>query len=128
MKTRIEVVANASAEQLKANLKGELIGPDHPGYDSARAVWNARIDKRPALIARCTSETDVATCIQFARDEGVEVAIRGGGHSVAGHCLCEDGLVIDVSHMKMLETDANRRMARAGAGLTAGELLGRLGL
>ncbi len=123
MKSSTENLSKSASAELKAELQGELIGPDHPGYDSARAVWNARIDKRPALIARCVTESDVASSIQFAREAGIQVAIRGGGHSVAGHSLCDNGFVIDVSRMKTLEIDANRRMARAGAGLTAGELL-----
>ncbi len=123
MKSSTENLTRSASAELKAELRGELLCPDDPGYDPARAVWNGAIDKRPAFIARCVTQSDVASCIQFAREEGIQVAIRGGGHSVAGHSLCNNGLVIDASQMKAIQIDAHQQRARAGAGLTAGELL-----
>jgi FAD/FMN-containing dehydrogenase len=107
---------------LDATFAGELINPDHPGYDEARKLFNGMIDKRPALIARCTSAEDVQAALAHAREQGLPVAVRGGGHSTAGHSSCDDGIVIDVSPMKGVEIDAEGGTGRFGAGLTWGEL------
>ena len=88
---------------------GELIGPDHPGYDTARQVFNGAIDKRPALIARCTSPADVRIALAHAREQRLVVAVRGGGHSVPGHSSCDGGLVIDTGPMKRIEIDVESR-------------------
>ena len=100
---------------------GELIGPDHRDYDRARKVFNGAFDKRPALIARCTSTADVQVALAYAREHDLVVAVRGGGHSIPGHSSCDGGLVIDTSPMKSVEIDAESRTGRFGAGLTWAE-------
>ena len=107
---------------LDAQFTGELIRPDHPNYDEARKLFNGTIDKRPALIARCASREDVKSALAYAREEGLIVAVRGGGHSTAGHSCCDDGIVIDVGPMKDVEIDSDARTGRFGAGLNWGEL------
>ncbi|HWC15297.1 MAG TPA: FAD-binding protein, partial [Actinomycetota bacterium] len=86
-------------DELRANFLGELIQPDDPSYDVSRKVWNGHIDRRPALVARCRGAADVMAVVRFARDQDVLVSVRGGGHAVAGHALCDDGIVIDLSLM-----------------------------
>ena len=100
---------------------GDLIGPDHCDYDRARKVFNGAFDKRPALIARCTSAADVQVALAYAREHDLVVAVRGGGHSIPGHSSCDGGLVIDTSPMKSVEIDAESRTGRFGAGLTWAE-------
>jgi FAD/FMN-containing dehydrogenase len=100
---------------------GELIAPGHQRYDDARRVWNGMVDRRPALIARCANEGDVVEALRFARETGLRLAVRGGGHNVAGNAVCDDGLVIDLSGMKAIEVDAVARTARAQPGVVLGE-------
>jgi FAD/FMN-containing dehydrogenase len=100
---------------------GELIGPDQPNYDDARKVWNGLIDRRPWIIARCTKAADVAAAVRFARERQLTVAVRGGGHNVAGTAVCDGGLVIDLSPMKRISIDPLTRTAQADAGLLWGE-------
>ncbi len=107
---------------LEAPFAGELIAPDHPDYDGARQLYNGVHDKRPALIARCTSAGDVQRALALAREHELIVAVRGGGHSIPGYSSCDGGLVIDVGPMKTIEIDVERRSGRFGAGLTWGEL------
>jgi FAD/FMN-containing dehydrogenase len=99
---------------LARTFQGELIRADDPGYRDARRVWNGMIDKRPALIARCTGAADVAAALRFARERELPLAVRGGGHSVAGTAVCDDGVVIDLSPMKgvKVEHQALTRSAR----------------
>jgi len=101
---------------------GDLISADHPRYEEARAVWNGMVDRRPALIARCAHEGDVVEALRFARDAGVRLAVRGGGHNVAGNAVCDGGVVIDLSGMKAIEVDATGCTARAQPGVVLGEL------
>jgi FAD/FMN-containing dehydrogenase len=105
-----------------ALLRGPLVRPGDAEYDSARRVWNGMIDKRPGLIARCTGTADVVTALSFAREHDLRVAVRGGGHNVAGNAVCDDGLVIDLSPMRGIHVDPQRRFARAQGGVTWGEL------
>jgi FAD binding domain/Berberine and berberine like len=114
-------IGEAAVHQLDAVLAGDVITPDHLDYDEARAVWNGLIDKRPALIARCKAVADVIQAVDFARANAMTVAVRGGGHSAVGYSTCDDGIVIDVSPMKGLKIDPDRRTAQAQAGLTWGE-------
>jgi FAD/FMN-containing dehydrogenase len=100
---------------------GEQIAADDGRYDEARTVFNAMIDRRPALIARCTGADDVALAIRYARAQGLPLAVRAGGHSVAGMSLVDGGVVIDVRPMATVDVDAQRRTARCGAGATWGE-------
>jgi FAD/FMN-containing dehydrogenase len=101
--------------KLRARLSGHLVAPTDPTYDQARRVWNGMIDRRPAAIARCATVTDVATCMEFAWTADMVVAIRGGGHNVAGNAICDGGLVIDLSLMKEIVVDAPRLRVRAEA-------------
>src|SRR5262245_29762932 len=94
------LVDKAAVGALREAFRGELISPDHPGYDEARKVWNGMIDRRPALIARCTGVADVRSAVRFAREHDLLVAVRGGGHNVAGTAVCDGGMVIDLSPMK----------------------------
>jgi FAD/FMN-containing dehydrogenase len=100
---------------------GELIGPDHPAYERARRVWNGTVDRRPALIARCRGAEDVAAALGVARDRGLPLAVRGGGHNVAGNAVCDGGVVIDLSAMKVIDVDRGRRVARVEPGVLMGE-------
>jgi FAD/FMN-containing dehydrogenase len=104
------------------SLRGELIRPGDAGYDEARTVFNALIDRWPALIARCAGAADVIKALNFGRTRNLPLSVRGGGHSVAGNAVCEGGLVIDLSAMKGLRIDPDSRTIRAEAGLTWGEV------
>ncbi|MEA2515087.1 MAG: hypothetical protein QOF01_4368 [Thermomicrobiales bacterium] len=108
-------------EAFRSALRGELLRPGDPGYDDARRVWNAMVDKRPALIARCTGLEDVAAAVRFGRERGLLISIRGGGHNVAGMAVAEGGLMIDCAPMKGIAVDPAGRTARAGAGVLWGE-------
>jgi FAD/FMN-containing dehydrogenase len=101
---------------------GELVGPDHPAYEAQRRVWNGSIDRRPALIARCSDRADVAAALAYAGRAGLSVAIRGGGHSFPGFSVVDGGLVIDLGPMKRIEVDPEHRLARAEGGVLLGEL------
>jgi len=119
-----DIAINADALQhFKERLHGELIGPGDDGYESARRVWNGMIDKYPALIARCTSVSDVVRTVQFARRQDLPIAVRGGGHSYAGNSTCDGGIVIDLSRMKRVQVDPLKRTAWVQAGLTLGEFV-----
>ncbi len=100
----------------------ELLTSADPGYDDARRVWNGAIDRRPAAIARCARADDVVAALRLARERGLLVAVRGGGHGVAGLAVCDDGLVIDLSPMRGISVDPRARTARAQAGVLWGEL------
>jgi FAD/FMN-containing dehydrogenase len=108
-------------EALKASVQGQVLRPEDEGYDSARRVWNGMIDKRPALVVRCTDAGDVRTAVEFARTHQLLLAVCGGGHNVAGNAVCDGGLMIDLSPMKHIEVDPEAHTARAQPGLTWGE-------
>ena len=101
---------------------GEIVRPDDEGYDSARAVWNSMIDRRPALIVRPTGTDDVVAALRFAREQELVVAVRCGGHSIPGFSTCDDGIVIDLSRMRGVEVDPERRTARVRGGSLLAEL------
>jgi len=105
-----------------ATFHGELLRLGDEPYDEARRVWNGAIERRPAMIARCGGAADVAAALELARDRELPVAVRGGGHSIAGWSVCDDGLVIDLSPLRAIEVDADARTARAGGGVLWGEL------
>jgi FAD/FMN-containing dehydrogenase len=107
---------------LKAKLRGELIQPGDSGYDEARKLYNAMIDKRPRLIARCVDAADVMACVNYARDNGMLLAIRGGGHNGPGLGSCDDGLVIDLSRMRGVRVDPAAKTVQAGGGCVWGEV------
>ena len=106
----------AAIDGLRTQLRGALLCPGQDGYDTARTIPNAMIVRRPALIARCTGAADVIACVRFAREHDLIVAVRGGGHSVAGKSVCEGGLMIDLSLMKGIRVDPMRRIAHAQTG------------
>jgi FAD/FMN-containing dehydrogenase len=108
-------------QQLRARIRGDLITPASPDYDAARRVWNGMIDKRPSAIVRCTGVADVIAAVQFAGENNMLLAVRGGGHSVAGLAMCDDGLVIDMTRMKGALVDPRRRTVRAQAGMCWGD-------
>jgi FAD/FMN-containing dehydrogenase len=113
--------AAVSAEdlgELRGSLAGPVLGPADSRYDAARVCFNAFFDRRPAAIAQCAGPRDVATAFDFARVHGLQVAVRGGGHSPAGHCVLDGGIVIDLSRLRGVEVDADARVARAGGGST----------
>ena len=116
------MIASSAIHQLKTRFRGDLILPDDQRYDSARAVFNASIDRRPALIARCAGRDDVSQAVNFAREANLLAAVRGTGHNVAGFAVCDDGLVIDLSHMKGIAVNAPARTARVEGGCNWGEV------
>ena len=109
-------------EQLAAALRGDLITPGDPGYDDARAVYNAMIDKHPAAIARCRDTADVIACVRFAREHGLEIAVRGGGHNAAGLGVWDDALVIDLSLLRSTTVNPAEHTVRVDAGCTWGDV------
>jgi FAD/FMN-containing dehydrogenase len=116
------VLKEAGGEELKSKLRGDLLQPGDAGYDTAHAIWNGMIDKRPALIARCTGAADVIDMVNFARANNLLLAVRSGGHNIAGNALCDDGLVIDLSAMRGIHVDPQARTARAQPGINWGDL------
>src|SRR3954454_16010667 len=112
------VIGQATLAELQAAVRGDVLGPGDEGYDDARAIWNAAHDKRPDLIIRCAGTADVITAVGFARSQGLPVAVRGGGHSIAGFSTCDDGVVIDLSRMTAVRVDPARRRAVAQGGAT----------
>jgi FAD/FMN-containing dehydrogenase len=107
-----------SLADLGRSVAGAVIGPADGGYDVLRRCFNALVDRRPAVIVRCFGAADVATALDFARSQGLEVAVRGGGHNLAGHCVLDGGLVIDLSMMRRVDVDADARIAVAQGGAT----------
>ena len=107
-----------SISALELELEGDVVGPDDPGYDDARTVWNAMIDRRPALIVRCRHADDVLTALRFAREHEIEISIRGGGHNIAGTAICDLGCVVDLSAMTEVRVDPERKRAYVEAGAT----------
>ena len=115
-------IADESIAQFRASCRGAVIGPADADYDTARKIWNASIDKRPGLIARCSGLADVIAAVNFARDHDLLVAIRGGGHNVGGRALCDGGLVIDLSRMKGVHVDPRAGRVRVQPGVMLGDL------
>jgi hypothetical protein len=111
----------SSLEKFRATVRGAVLCPGQDGYDTARTIPNAMIDRRPAVIARCAGAADVLACVRFAREQDLLVAVRGGGHSVAGKSVCDYGLMIDLSAMKGIRVDPSNRTVRAQTGLMLGE-------
>jgi FAD/FMN-containing dehydrogenase len=116
------LLQRATAEGLRGAFRGQLVGPGDRGYAAARQVYNAMIDKRPALIARCTDVADVIAAVEFARENDMLVSVRSGGHNAAGLGICDDGLVIDLSLLKGIRVDPAARTARVGGGCTWGDV------
>ena len=116
------LLTHEAIDELSASFNGPLLRPGEDGYDQARSVWNGMIDKCPALIARCTNAADVVSAVRFAQAHHLLVAVRGGGHNVAGNAVCANGLMIDLSPMKAISVDVANRTVRAEAGVLWSEL------
>ena len=115
------ILESAVVQKFADGLRGRLVQSGDGGYDQARTVWNGMIDRRPALIARCAGPADIIASVHFARDHGLLVSVKGGGHNITGNAVCEGALMIDLSPMKGVRVDPAGRTARAEAGLTWGE-------
>ncbi|WP_353151685.1 FAD-binding oxidoreductase [Pollutimonas bauzanensis] len=105
-------------DELKTRFKGNIVLPGDAAYESTRKIWNAMIDKRPAVIARCASTSDVVLGVNFAKDNDLILAVRGGGHNIAGSALCDDGIVVDLSQMKSVDVEPGTRRATVDGGAT----------
>jgi FAD/FMN-containing dehydrogenase len=114
--------ASKAGKELKGMIKGSVLIADDPSYEEARQIWNAMIDRRPAMIAQCADADDVPTTIAFARRNKLEISIRGAGHNIAGNALCNDGLTIDFSKMQNVRVDAGKRRAYVEPGATLANL------
>jgi FAD/FMN-containing dehydrogenase len=121
-KTAINHINESALADLKSRFRGQLLRPDDPGYDEARKIWNGMIDKRPALIARCTGAADVVEAVKFARSQDLLLAVRSGGHNVAGNALVDGGLVIDLSGLKGVHVNPVERTARVQPGCNWGDV------
>lgn len=117
-----KVLHGPVVDRFRDSLRGELLAPADDGYDSARQVWNGMIDKKPGMIVRCAGAADVIAAVNFSREHGLLTSIRGGGHNVAGTAIAQHGLVIDLSEMRSVYVDPERRSARAEGGARLGDL------
>lgn len=115
-------VGDTALRKLRESFAGELILPGDPAYDEARTIFNAMIDRRPAVIAQCATSDDVARAILFGREQGLEIAVRGGGHSVAGKALTDGGIVVDLRRLNGVAVDTDAREAHVGGGATMSDL------
>ena len=109
-------------DELRAAMDGSVLVPGDPAYDEARTLWNADVARRPSVIARCASATDVAAALRFAQESGLEVAVRGGGHSAYGASSCDNGLMIHLGGLNQVSVDPAARRARCGGGATLADL------
>jgi len=114
----MNTVGVSELQELQAGLRGCLLLPGEPQYDAARAIWNAMIDKRPAVILRCAGAADVRAGVNFAREHGLPLAVRGGGHNIAGSALVNDGIVIDMSAMRSVHIAPEEKRAWVEGGAT----------
>jgi FAD/FMN-containing dehydrogenase len=115
-------LSQPALESFKNDLRGSLLSPGSAGYDTSRTIWNAMIDRRPALIARCAGADDVVRAVKFAAQHQLLVAVRGGGHNIAGNAVCDGGLMVDLSLMNAVEVHQTRRTALVGPGATLGDV------
>jgi len=116
--TRLDAEALAG---LRETMRGPVLTPDDPGYDDARSLWNALIDRRPALIVQCSGAADAVDAVNFAREQGLDLSIKGGGHNVAGNAVNDDGIVIDLSQMRGVHVDPETKTVRVQGGATWGD-------
>ncbi|MGW1273140.1 FAD-binding oxidoreductase, partial [Streptomyces sp. NPDC002491] len=114
--------AGAALAALREDLVGDVFAPQDPGYDEARTVFNAMIDRRPAVIAQCVDEDDIVRTVRFARDLDLPIAVRGGGHSVAGMALGDGAVVVDLRHLRAVRVDPAARTVRVAGGATMSDL------
>src|ERR1700760_5894 len=120
--TKGMAVGHDRIEGFQAAFRGEVIQPTDFGYERARKIWNASIDRHPGIIARCSGVADVVAAVNFARENELLVAVRGGGHNVSGKALCDDGIVIDLSGMQSVFVDPRRRTVLVQGGATLGDV------
>jgi FAD/FMN-containing dehydrogenase len=118
----MDTLLSAKAAELRSGFSGDVLTPGDPGYEEARAVWNAMIDKRPAIIARCRSTADVVRTVNFARSEGIPLAVRGAGHNIAGKGTCDGGLLLDLSRMTSVTVDPAARRVTVEGGATLADV------
>src|SRR5512147_1972145 len=109
---------NGAIEELRRHVKGQIVLPGDPKYDEVRKIWNAMINRRPAVIVQCKGPDDVPHAIQYARQHELEISVRGAGHNIAGNAVCEGGVMIDLSLMKSVRVDAAKRRAYVEPGAT----------
>ncbi len=112
---------NEKCDDLRRKLKGRIAVPGDPSYDDSRRIWNAMIDRRPAVVVQCAEAADVAAAIAFGRENGLEISVRGGGHNIGGHAVCDNGLMLDLSPMKTVRVEPATRRAYVEPGVTLGE-------
>ena len=117
----MQTQSNEKIETLKSRVKGQIVLPNDPNYNEVREIWNAMIDRKPAVIVQCAEADDVLHALSYARENGLEISIRGGGHNIAGSALCNNGVLIDFSHMKAIRVDAQKRRAYVEPGATLGD-------
>ncbi|WP_253738177.1 FAD-binding oxidoreductase [Halohasta salina] len=122
MATRTRSDIESQLPTLRTEIRGEILLPDDEAYDVARSVWNGMIDRWPALIVQPTGTADVVAAVNFARESGIEIAVHGGGHNVAGYAVADDGLMLDLSAMNGVSVDREARTVRVGAGATLGDV------
>lgn len=115
-------ITSREMASFRRSLEGHSLAPGEPGYDESRRVWNAMIDRRPALIARCLGARDVQKCVRFARRHGVLLTVRGGGHNIGGRAVADGGLMVDLSHRREVTVDLSQGIAEVGPGVTLGDL------
>ncbi len=115
-------ISRSALDQLRSEISGSLLEPGAPGYDDARSIWNGMVDRRPGLMVRCASAGDVVAAVRFARDHELLVAVRGGGHNIAGNAVCNGGLQINLSAMRAVRVDADARTVRVEPGATLADL------
>lgn len=108
----------SQVDSFKAGFGGDVILPEDSNYDEVRQIWNAMIDRKPGMIARCTSAEDVVKAVNFGREHDLLISVRGGGHNIAGKALCDDGLLIDLSLMKQVKVDPDKQLALVEPGCT----------
>ncbi|MFQ6026335.1 MAG: FAD-binding oxidoreductase, partial [Dehalococcoidia bacterium] len=122
LNTTGKTIEESDIQDFEARLAGYLVLPEDEDYDEARKIWNAMIDKRPAIIVKCLGMHDVIHAVEFARKQALRVSVRGGGHNIAGTSLSDDGMVIDLSLMRDIKVDLDSRTVRAQPGCTLGDL------
>src|SRR5690242_8120400 len=115
-------IAADKLDTLRSALHGKLCLPGDAGYDEARTIWNAMIDRKPAAIVRAADASDVVAAVNFARENGLQLAVKGGGHNIAGNAVCEGGLMLDLSPMKTITVDAAAKTAKVGPGATLADV------
>ena len=113
----MQPLTGRAVDAFRRTMRGPVLTAEDEEYGAARQIWNAMIDRRPALIGRCVGAADVVQCVNFAREHDLVTSVRGGGHNVAGHALCDEGLMIDLSGMRAIRVDLVRRTAQAQPGL-----------